>query len=90
MNNKPLFKIPLINIWYVILSLIFITMRFGNIIDWQPIWLLSPLWIPFALCFTLIILYYILLGLVYLIDWIIKYLKKLYYIIKTKFFKKNK
>lgn len=87
-NNKPIIKIPLVNVWYFVLTLIFITMRFANVIDWSPIWLLSPLWIPFALCFILILLYYILLGLVYFICWVVKYSYKLYYIIKSKFKKK--
>ena len=69
-NTKNLIKIPIINIWYVIITLIFILMRITNIIDWSPLWLLSPLWIPAAIIFAIIIVLYLLKGLVYLIDYI--------------------
>ena len=75
-KNKTLFKIPLINIWYVIITLIFILMRVTNIIDWSPLWILAPLWIPWILVLLVIIIPYSLLGIVWVIDWIIKIFKR--------------
>lgn len=75
-KNKTLFKIPLINIWYVIVTLIFILMRVTNIIDWSPLWILAPLWIPWILVLSVIIIPYLLLGIVWVIDWIIKIVKR--------------
>lgn len=74
-KTKTLFKIPLINIWYVIITLIFILMRITNIIDWSPLWILAPLWIPWILVLSVIIIPYSLLGIVCIIDWIIKIFK---------------
>ena len=74
-KNKTLFKIPLINIWYVIVTLIFILMRVTNIIDWSPLWILAPLWIPWILVLLVVIIPYLLLGIVWIIDWIIKIVK---------------
>lgn len=31
------------------LTLIFITLKLTNVIDWSWLWVLAPLWIPFAL-----------------------------------------
>lgn len=42
-------KIPLMNWWYVILTLVFILAKNSGIIDWDPLWILSPLWIPLAI-----------------------------------------
>ena len=42
-------KIPLMNLWYVILTLIFILAKNSGIIDWSPLWIFSPLWIPSAI-----------------------------------------
>ena len=67
-GNKTLIRIPLINIWYVVLSLIFILMQVTHIIDWSPIWLLCPLWLPFAAAILLVMIPYIGLGLLWVID----------------------
>ena len=75
-KNKTLFKIPLINIWYVIITLIFILMRVTNIIDWSPLWILAPLWIPWILVLSVIVIPYSLLGIVWIIDWMIKIFKR--------------
>ena len=37
------------NLWYVILTLVFILAKNSGIIDWGPLWILSPLWIPSAI-----------------------------------------
>jgi len=72
-TTKSLINIPLVNIWYVILTLIFILMRVVCIIDWSPLWILSPLWIPIIVSLSLFISIYIIkfviLGIIYLIDY---------------------
>ena len=76
-KTKQLFSIPLINKWYFILTLIFILMRITNIIDWSPLWLLSPLWLPWCIVILLISIPYILLGIIWIIEEFIKYIKNL-------------
>ncbi len=47
------------------LTLLFIGLKLGNVIDWSWIWVLSPLWIPVALLaviFLLVIIVAILVG----------------------------
>ena len=47
------------------LTLLFIGLKLGNVIDWNWIWVLSPLWIPVALLaaiFLLVIIVAILVG----------------------------
>lgn len=44
-----------------VLTLIFITLKLLNVIDWSWIWVLSPLWIAFLIfvfCAICIILFY--------------------------------
>ena len=43
-----------------LLALLFIGLRLGNVIDWQWIWVLCPLWIPIAI--SMIAIAIILLG----------------------------
>lgn len=74
---KTLFKISLVNKWYFILSLLFILMRYLNIINWGPLWLLSPLWLPWAISLTIITIPYILLGIVWIIGTIYDKIKKI-------------
>jgi len=40
----------------VIVFLVFFVLKMTNYIDWSWIWVLSPLWIPFALVFLVIFL----------------------------------
>ena len=75
-NNKTLFTIPLVNIWYIIVTLIFIIMRCLNIIDWSPLWILCPLWLPFAISILIIIVIYLLRVLLFMIDSIYKLFTK--------------
>ena len=70
-------SIPLINHWYVILTLIFILMRVTNIINWSPLWILSPLWLPWIIVILLISIPYILLGIIWCIEAIIKYIQNI-------------
>lgn len=69
-NIKTLFKFPLVNLWYFVCTLIFILMRVTNIIDWSPIWILCPLWLPWVLALAFVIIPYILLGIINIIDYI--------------------
>lgn len=76
-DNKTLIKIPLINKWYVVLTLIFILMRVTNITEWSPLWILSPLWLPWVIVVLLICIPYILLGIIWIIEDLMKYINKL-------------
>ena len=68
MENKSIFKFPLINIWTVIITLIFIIMRISNIIDWSALWILSPLWIPSAIALSIIFILYFLKLIIFIIS----------------------
>lgn len=67
-NSKNIFKIPLINQWTVIITLIFILMRIYDIIDWSPLWLLSPLWIPLVIALFIIFILYFLKFIIFIIS----------------------
>ena len=73
-KTRNIIDIPLFNIWYVIFTLIFILMQITNIIDWSPLWILSPLWIPIALALSifvvLVIIKFILIGIINIVDFI--------------------
>ena len=58
MENNSIFKIPLFSWSYVGITLVFILMRYLEIINWSPLWLLSPLWVPAAIAFSIIIILY--------------------------------
>ena len=64
-NSK--FRIPLFSWYYVGITLVFILMRYLEIIDWSPLWLLSPLWLPAAIAFSIIFILYFLKLLVFII-----------------------
>ena len=76
-QNNKIFSIPLISKWHVIVTLIFILMRVFDIIHWSPLWILSPLWLPWIIVILLISIPYILLGIIWIIEDLIKYIKKL-------------
>jgi len=78
-NNKTLFTIPLVSIWYIIITLIFILMRVTNIISWSPLWILSPLWLPTAFCICFYIVYVVLLLIVNIMNYIYKIYNKIRY-----------
>ena len=61
---------PLINVWYVIFSLVLILLQIFNIIDWNPIWLLFPIWVPLAIAFGTIFILYCLKAIFYILDFI--------------------
>lgn len=54
-----------------LLTVLFVYLKLTAQISWSWIWVLSPLWIPFAIVFTLAILCIIIL----LISWTIKLMK---------------
>jgi len=68
MENKPLFKIPLINMYSILITLIFILMQYINIINWHWIWIISPLWIPLAFAIVIMIVIYLFKFIIYLTD----------------------
>lgn len=35
-----------------LLTILFIGLKLGNVIDWSWLWVLSPLWLPFAIIFA--------------------------------------
>ena len=70
MENKIL-TIPLFSWYYIGITLVLILMQYLNIIDWSPIWLLSPLWVPCAISILIIIVLYLLRLIIFLIGLII-------------------
>ena len=49
--------------FFPILAIIFITLKLvgvGTVAAWSWLWVLSPLWIPFAIAFSIIVLFAIL------------------------------
>jgi len=67
MENRN-FTIPLFSWYYVGITLIFILMRSLGIIDWSPLWLLSPLWVPSVVACIIISVLYFLKLIVFLIS----------------------
>lgn len=65
-NNK--ITIPLFSWYYVGITLVFILMRYLEIIDWSPLWLLSPLWLPIVIACIVISILYFLKFIVFLIS----------------------
>ncbi len=65
-NN--IFTIPLFNIWYLIITVLFLTSQYFGIIDWSPIWLFSPLWIPAAFSLICILIIYFLKFLIFIYE----------------------
>lgn len=43
-----------------LLTIAFIVLKLCNVIEWSWLWVLSPLWIPFAVVFCVIILVFVL------------------------------
>jgi hypothetical protein len=46
-----------------LLTILFIGLKLGNIISWSWFWVLSPLWIPIAITFTVLLVSMALVGL---------------------------
>lgn len=66
MKNE--FKIPIINKWYIALTLIFILAQYVGIINWSPIWIFAPLWIPISLCLVICGIIYLLKLIIYIYE----------------------
>lgn len=67
-NKKTIFTFPLINIWTIIITLIFVLMKIYNIIDWSALWILSPLWIPSFIALSIIFILYFLKFIIFIIS----------------------
>ena len=46
-----------------LLTLLFIGLKLGGVIDWSWWWVLSPLWIGFAICIAVIVVFWIVYSL---------------------------
>ncbi|MDD3263465.1 MAG: hypothetical protein PHT94_01055 [Candidatus Nanoarchaeia archaeon] len=44
-----------------LLTIVFITLKLLDKIDWSWWWVLSPIWIPFSIVISLVIIYFIVL-----------------------------
>ena len=53
--------------FFGLLTIVFITLKLLNVIDWSWWWVLAPLWIPTSI--VLIILFII--GIAFLITWVV-------------------
>lgn len=40
---------------FTVLTLIFVVLKLVGVIEWSWIWVFSPIWIPIALCFVIIV-----------------------------------
>ena len=76
-NNKPFLKIPLISKWHILVTLIFIIMKVTNIIDWNPLWILSPLWLPLLFVLLCFVIPYLFLGIILLCDYFYNKIQKI-------------
>ena len=45
-----------------LLTIVFIVLKLCHVIDWSWVWVLSPLWICFAIIFIIVIILIILYG----------------------------
>lgn len=76
-NKSKFLKIPLISKWHILVTLIFIIMKVTNIIDWNPLWILSPLWLPWLFALSCIVIPYLFLGIILLCDYFYNKIQKL-------------
>ena len=67
-QNNNLFTIPLFSIWYVIITILFLVSQYLDIINWSPVWLFSPLWIPPMFCLCLVLIIYFLKFLIFIYE----------------------
>lgn len=42
--------------FFGLLTIVFITLKLTGTIDWSWLWVLSPIWIPFALVFLILLI----------------------------------
>ncbi len=50
------------------LTILFVGLKLGNVIDWSWWWVLSPLWLPVVIVLTLLVVILLVLGLLSLIE----------------------
>lgn len=53
------------NFWWL-LGLMFIGLKLGNVIDWQWVWVLAPLWIPITGVLVILFLAALICGAIFL------------------------
>ena len=51
-----------------LLFLVFLVLKLTNVINWSWWWITAPLWVPIALLFSIVLVFYILIGISYIID----------------------
>jgi hypothetical protein len=56
----------------IILTLIFINLKLMGIVDWTWLWVFSPVWLPWVIVFSIMIIYLFFLGITFLVYLIIK------------------
>lgn len=56
----------------IVLTLIFINLKLMGIINWSWLWVFSPLWLPWVIVFSIMVIYLLFLFLTYLVYLIIK------------------
>lgn len=54
MNNKPVIVKSQVG-FPLLLTLLFVGLKLGNVIQWSWIWVLSPLWIYYSLVILLVV-----------------------------------
>jgi hypothetical protein len=52
-----------------LLTILFIGLKLGNVIDWSWLWVLSPLWIPFAVVFAIAAIIFLAMCLLSIPGW---------------------
>lgn len=57
MNNDKKHGISAMDIFVVLLAIVFITLKLCNIIAWSWLWVLSPIWIPIAIALATVLIY---------------------------------
>jgi len=59
-----------------LLTLLFIGLKLGNVIDWSWWWVMAPLWIPFAVVFGIIAIVLLAMGILTAFDKLFRKKKK--------------
>lgn len=55
MDNEKTRTIKIPGLFTTLLTILFITLKLCNVISWSWVWVLAPLWIPFAITLLAII-----------------------------------
>ena len=51
-----------------LLTILFIALKLTGVIDWSWVWVLSPLWIPFAIFLVIVVIAMIIMMVIALLD----------------------